>query len=399
MRKKTMRHLIFIKKTIVGTGVLVMASMFSNAMAANNWGEMLLKEFSKELQKGQSSQNQNQPSRVPTLPPQQRGSSTNSQVEPQSTSEVAIYNGPIRFSKEMQVSSSKLHYSDDEITFPLKTQQIGKVNVSSLKILNWPSVHCEYQSPSTKNIRTISYWYKDRPEIYTPNRDEAGRQQFIGWMKSYVDHDIAISLCPATWGEAMKVAWGEDAWSRKQAMLETGIEKHSKQKEADAKQKTEDTQRATNKEKPTAEDILRVYLSAHLKTFKSNKVDEHTVADDSGLASFYYDVVNADCTIKTNNKVYACRYLLSSEMILRNDGIGNFFTVLTQAGGGLKEESYKDYTFEWKGNELYSEQVMNDFIEDKKKREAMRENAKSREKERQDCLLDKKIFKTPGNCY
>lgn len=213
--KRHKKYLTFLTSTTLMMGAV------SPSFAANGLGEMLLKEIVNEVQKGQSTQKQSQPSPTPTATPQRRGQSqANSPKEPPFPSDVANYDGPARFSPVMRVSSSKLDFDLTEDSFPLEKQEFGGAGINSSMYVRWPTIQCTYRLSTDRNIfRTASFWYKNRPEIYTPNKDEAGRQQFIKWIgSSDVNNDIALTTCPTTWGEAMTVAWGTGAWSRKQAM-------------------------------------------------------------------------------------------------------------------------------------------------------------------------------------
>lgn len=181
---------------------------------------------------------------------------------------VAIYDGPPRFeSKPLLEGLGPLSYAEDEIKYPLTKSESNReavIKSSTNKTqgdLYWPKLDCTYRSDTNKDVfRSFTFWYHARPEI--KGNDKTPTDQLIKYIgQSSLNADIAVERCPATWGEAMTIIWGPNAWEEKKALYAEASEKKRQREYATVNTQTLSLEQKINTNAtPTKGDILGVVM-------------------------------------------------------------------------------------------------------------------------------------------
>jgi len=210
---------------------------------------------------------------------------------------VGVYEGPSRFSQKLFKGDhlSKLSYAEDEITYVLTESESGRIDIytdSSNEKLYWPKLNCTYRPPTDKRaFRIATFWFKARPEM-SLNGDRLREDNFKYIVNSSGINDVAVERCPATWGEAMTVIWGPNAWSEKQELYANAREK-SKQQEVEymhTQKATFETKIKTNAT-PTAGDTITVAIENSMKkTYDETKFK----SQNNGESYWIYKDFNGD---------------------------------------------------------------------------------------------------------
>lgn len=109
------------------------------------------------------------------------------------------------------------NFSESENTWRLNSVMQSPRNSEGIAYLPWTlgkgddkwarTLRCHY-GQNEGNYRALLFWHKVRPAVDATVPID---QVYTGDVRK-VTADIAVSECPATWGEALAFVWGSDAW-------------------------------------------------------------------------------------------------------------------------------------------------------------------------------------------
>lgn len=116
---------------------------------------------------------------------------------------------PPLFKREISRRSSAGPFDPMEGAWRLTESKPGFAPLSYNARTKAPILTCTYNKPGDRNVyRSVTLWANSRPDMSQSSDNDING---LSGLKSKLTADIAISQCPATWGDALTLVWGPTA--------------------------------------------------------------------------------------------------------------------------------------------------------------------------------------------
>ncbi|NGZ86734.1 hypothetical protein [Duganella aceris] len=114
-----------------------------------------------------------------------------------------------RFKKTVAYRSSVGPFDPAEDTWRLSESKPGSVELNYALRLRAPTLSCTYSRPGNRNhYRNMTLWANSLPDL---SQVADSTMNGMSGIKRSLTADIAVSQCPATWGDALTLVWGPTA--------------------------------------------------------------------------------------------------------------------------------------------------------------------------------------------